>query len=354
MSIFNRPVPGFDRHPYTLTFIYRSPDPIYFSLENLFNEIKAGLSEKYASEFAVNKVTVPYKSKLNKLLPNMRFVRKRQTDLNHVTGDVHYSILGCSKKNINILTIHDCIALYKYSKKDPRYWIIKWLWYDLPVRKADMVTVISEFTGRDVTKFTGCTGDKIRVIPNFVDPAFHTSPAGFNAGKPRILFIGTTPNKNLDLLMDAVAGLPAELEIVGRPGPEQIHKLQQLKITYRQSAGLQKHELIQKYIDCDLLAFPSTYEGFGLPILEAQAVGRPVLTSFLSPMKEVSGRGACLVDPGNADSIRQGLLRIIKDEGYRNELIREGYENVERYRLEKVIEEYVSLYRDLIAKKKAI
>src|SRR5205814_1655797 len=114
---------------------------------------------------------------------------------------IHYAILGCSRKNLNVLTIHDCVLLEKYRKHDPRYWVFKTIWYDLPMRRADLVTVISEKTKADLLNKTGCGTEKIRVVSNFVSNRFVYEPRVFNREKPELLFIGSTANKNLDRIL---------------------------------------------------------------------------------------------------------------------------------------------------------
>lgn len=105
--------------------------------------------------------------------------------------------------------------------------------------------------------------------------------------------------------------------------------------------------MMDMYIEADVMLFPSTYEGFGLPIIEAQATGRVVITSQLEPMLSVAGNAACFVDPYSVDSIRSGIQKIIESESYRNELIQKGFRNIERFQLEKVKKQYSDLYKQL-------
>jgi len=108
-------------------------------------------------------------------------------------------------------------------------------------------------------------------------------------------------------------------------------------------------EIVREYLNADMLVFVSTYEGFGLPILEGQAAGRPVITSCLSPMKEVAGGGACLVDPYSIVDIREGVLRVIHDSQYRAMLIQAGFDNVRAYSPKNVARQYSSLYEALFS-----
>lgn len=335
-----------------LTLFYRHTNPHFFSIERVFGNIAAQLRQQYPGEIAVEEVKMPMVSKPRNLLANITFTRRHQTGLNHVTGDIHYALLGCSRRNVKVLTIHDCVSVQKYSRTDPRYWVIKWLWYDLPVRWADHITVISESTKKELLRLVRVRPEKVTVISNYIDPDFTAIPAtGFNAACPRILFVGRTPNKNLDRLAEALKDIPAILDVVGELDADQQEVLKRNGIHYEQSFSLSRDQLLEKYRDCDLLAFPSTYEGFGLPIVEAQTIGRPVLTSALSPMQEVAGTGACLVDPFDSHAIRQGLLRIINDPAYREQLVQQGWRNVTRFSLEQVTDQYMSLYRLLIGRK---
>jgi len=338
-----------------VTLFYRHPNPAFFSIERVFGNIAAQLRRQYPGEIGVEETRMPMVSKPRNLFANISFTRRHQTGVNHVTGDVHYALLGCSRRNIKVLTIHDCVSVQKYSRTDPRYWVIKWVWFDWPVRYADHITVISESTKKELLRLVRVRPEKVTVISNYIDPGFSAIPAtSFNAACPRILFIGKTPNKNLGRLAEALRDIPAILDVVGELGDEQREILKRNGIRHEASSGLSQDQLLEKYRDCDLLAFPSTYEGFGLPIVEAQTVGRPVLTSALSPMQDVAGAGACLVDPFDSVAIRQGVLRIINDPVYREQLVQLGWQNVTRFSLEKVTDQYMTLYRRLTRAKKTI
>jgi glycosyltransferase involved in cell wall biosynthesis len=264
--------------------------------------------------------------------------------VNHVTGDIHFLALGLRGER-TILTIHDCHTLERL--RGVRRWLFKRLWFDLPIRRAAMVTVISHETKRQLIGHLGALPEKIEVIPDAVSPIFRPSPKPFAADCPQILHIGTMPNKNLPRLIQALKGLNCRLKVVGILEDSLRGELDRSGVAYDCESNLGEADMYRVYCEADLLCYASTYEGFGMPIIEAQWVERPVVTSNCSSMPEVAGQGACLVDPFDVDSIREGLLKVISDAAYRASLIEHGRKNRERFSLSEVARRYFALYQRL-------
>lgn len=320
--------------------IHRRPVAGHHSIEGLFAALRA---EMRRAGCRVDPLVVPYPSKgLIRRLLNGWHVRRRQGDVNHITGDDHYLALA-TRSDHTILTIHDCFALERLSGLKRA--VLKLFWFDLPVRRAAVVTVISQETKRQLMRHIRVPANKIVVIPDSVSPAFRPCPRPFNSQRPQIMHLGTKPNKNLPRLIEVVRGLSCRLKIIGPLNESLRRQLSAAELDYVAVDSLSEAELVDAYRDCDLVSFVSTYEGFGLPILEANAVGRPVVTANISSMPEVAGDAACLVDPFDVDSIRNGLRRVIEDGAYRDELVQRGFENVKRFEAAAVADQYLSLYR---------
>src|SRR5258708_3530689 len=138
--------------------------------------------------------------------------RPQPADVYHVTGHIHYYAL-LLPSNKTVLTIHDLQVLR--VRKGLRRYLVKQIFYDLPVKKLNYITTISEQTKRELIKVTGCRNDKIVVIenPRTIEPEPHERP--FNRDCPTILHIGTAPHKNLPNLIRAIAQIKCRLTIVG-------------------------------------------------------------------------------------------------------------------------------------------
>lgn len=334
-----------------LFLFYRKKYPTAFSIERLFDQLAEVFTEQGAN---VNKEELPhYNNALSNVWRNLKWARTRvqgkgprSKAVKHITGDVTSIVFGFSGPTV--ITIHDCNPLLRYPKTHPRYWFYRWLIFEWPARRADAVTVISRKTRRELLALTNCAAGKLHVIPNFVDPAFAYIPRSFRAEYPTILQIGVKENKNLARLAQALKDIPCRLEIVGKPSPEDTMVLEENGIDFHWATGISDEELRRRYADADLLSFVSTYEGFGLPILEAQVTGRPVITSNLSPHREVAGPGgALLVDPTDVAAIRAGILQIIGDADFRDTLISTGQTNASAYDIRSVAAQYLELYESI-------
>ena len=128
---------------------------------------------------------MPFTSKgIFSILFNLIFLTRFKNGLFHITGDVHYAILALPKDR-TILTIHDLVFLHTY--KGLRRSLLKWIFLDLPVRRAKYITTISEKSKQEILDYTNCNPEKILVIPNPVDPIFSTSTPLPSAGLPTMV-----------------------------------------------------------------------------------------------------------------------------------------------------------------------
>jgi glycosyltransferase involved in cell wall biosynthesis len=323
-----------------VTYYYRKPRSVgNYSVEFIFRDVADRLKDRILVRSAVSK----YESKgLFKRLYICLEALSRQGDVNHVTGDINFLGILLNKRK-TIQTILDCGQVH--ASKGLKHTFLKLFWLTLPVKRSRYVTAISSATKEEILKYVPCDPDKIVVIPVAISESFSRMDKPFNKISTRILQIGTAHNKNIERLVEAMKGLDCTLVIIGKHNPEYENKLKLSGIPYEYLSGLSDGEMKNQYHLADIVVLPSTYEGFGMPILEAQTVGRPVLTSNLSSMPEVAGDAACLVDPYSVTEIREGILRIISDDQYRKELVNKGFENIKRYNPEKIATEYFELYK---------
>lgn len=279
------------------------------------------------------------------ILKNGWFAKNEEKNnyINHITGDVHY-LLWFLRRRKTIVTVHD-IMYYHYLKG-----IKKKIWkllYITPLKRAAHVTFISDFAYKQVSEVINLDMKKVHIIPNPVDSSFTYSPKEFNVKKPMILHIGTLERKNLERTIEALDGIDCHLRIIGELKEQTIDLLKRHHIEYSNGINLTHEEIVTEYRNADVINFPSLFEGFGMPIIEGQATGRIVITSNLSPMKEVAGNGAILINPYSAEDIRNAYLSVIQNESIREQLINEGLKNIENYKVRKVVQQYTDLYKEI-------
>lgn len=331
------------QRPIKVLLLLRKPAPFgHFSIENVFRDIQQAFPENIDAVFKISK----YRSLgFFKRLYNCIEAIFWKGDIKHITGDVYYLSFFLNAKT-TILTVHDAYILR--MRKGLARELIRYFWYTRPVKKCKYVVAISEATKQDLIEQTGCDGSKIVVIPDPVGKAYQPVPKEFNKEKPVLLHIGTKENKNLERLIEAVKNINCHLSIVGKLKEKHVELLKKNKINYSNCFNIPDEEMVQQYEQADILAFASIFEGFGLPIVEAQSVGRPVLTANISSMPFVAGDAACLVDPYSVEEIKNGLIKIIEEDGYREDLIKKGFENVKRFDPKTIAAQYAEIYKKAI------
>lgn len=319
-----------------VALIFR-PEGTGYSFEVLYERIANQLSEQV-------EVTRFYLEKENSFYGNVQAIKKIEADILHFTGGNGY--YAPFVKGNKVLTIHDTNH-YEYDLKGIKKLIYSQMFFKWPSKNVKKITTVSAHTKDNLVKL-GLDTDHIEVIPNCIAPEYIVSDKKFSTEEPVILQIGDKPNKNIFRLIEALKGIPCKLHIVGRNANKYVDALEKAEIQYILSKDLSNEEMLQAYQNADIISFVSLYEGFGIPIIEGQAVGRPVITSNVSSMPHVAGGAAVLVDPYSVDEIRNGIQKLISDKTYREDLVNKGFENASKYTVDKIAKAYLRCYRSLL------
>lgn len=321
----------------------------FHSIETVFGTVTAALPADIAARMHVSPApSQGLRNRWRSVRATARAMRAAPQAMGHVLGDEHFLVFGIPRARC-LLTVHDCDFLA--GKRGLKRWLLWLLWLYLPVWWARHVTTISERTRADVIALTGCAPDKVSVIENPLEEAFaapkQTQDQAQSQTRPQIPHIGTKTNKNLPRLIAAMQGLKADLVLVGKPTQAQRSAIETAGISWTNLVDIPQAQLVQAYGDATLVHFTSLTEGFGMPIIEAQAAGTPVLTSDRAPMCDVAGDGALLVDPEDTDAIRAGLIRRLEEPALRADLVARGRANLARFAPAHIAARYGALYRQM-------
>ncbi|MCY3836367.1 MAG: glycosyltransferase family 1 protein [Anaerolineaceae bacterium] len=242
-------------------------------------------------------------------------------------------------------------------------WLLRYLRQVVPraLHRADHIIANSFSTRNDYVEHFALDERKFTVIHGGISPKFHTQqrvstkPMDPEPGPPFVLAVGTLqPRKNYPRLIEAVSRLRAkgselELVIVGGPGwlGEEIYETRErlgMQAAVHLRGYVAEEELPALYRRARIFAYPSLYEGFGFPLLEAMACGTPTLTAAVSSLPEIAQDAAFYIDPYDVEAIEEGLRRLHEDEALRQELIAKGYERVQQFSWQKAAKTLLKVY----------
>jgi glycosyltransferase involved in cell wall biosynthesis len=261
-----------------------------------------------------------------------------------------------------VVTIHDCIHLLFPEYLPSRMaWRYAHAMIGSAIRRSALVFTVSDASRRDILHFyPWADPDRVQVVPNALDDALLADPGAEEMERVKeryqirgrfVLYAGNIkPHKNLDRLIRAYAQVKAKAghedlkliiigdEVTRYPGLRRCVESVGVRQDVRFFGFVPDRTLAALYRMASVFAFPSLYEGFGLPPLEAMACGTPVVTSRISSLPEVVGDAAVLVDPHSIDDIAGGIARVLDDEVFRAQLVERGHARVKLFSWERSVE----------------
>ena len=267
-----------------------------------------------------------------------------------------------------VTTVHDLSAFNFPQTHPPER--VRFLERHLPgtLQRAERVLTDSQFIADEIHSTLGVPREKLRVVSLGVDPVYRPRAVdelaatmqrhGLQAGRYLLVVATQEPRKNLVRLARAYAALPARLRerhplvIVGARGwlsadLESILAPLEASGSIRRLGYVSEEDLPMIYAGAHSFAFPSLYEGFGLPVLEAMASGVPVLTSNVSSLPEICAGIALCVDPNDDETLRYGLENLLEDEDWRKRSAADGTAHAAKFPWSRCVDETVAVYREL-------
>ncbi|HEX8967606.1 MAG TPA: glycosyltransferase family 1 protein [Chloroflexota bacterium] len=285
-----------------------------------------------------------------------------RVDVCHFTNNVAPMYVPCPV----VMTIHD-MTLWLCPEHHPRQRLLAMRpVIPLAARRAAAIITVSQSAKRDIVRLLGVAESKVHVVYEAPAAQFRPLPRGpaldslrrqYGLPEHIVLYVGTIePRKNLVRLLHAFARLPTAnasaraLVLVGARGWKDSSVFQtvdQLGLGERVRflGQVPIETLVGLYNLADVLAFPSLYEGFGLPIVEAMACGTAVVTSRSGSLGEIAGNAAEFVEPTDTDSIAHGIQRVLDDDAWRTELRRRGRVRAGAFSWAEAAAQTVSVYR---------
>ena len=276
-----------------------------------------------------------------------RLLKRLRPALGHFTYVIPPGYGGPS-----VVTVHDLSFEHMPSLMGPWDRLAFRTFVPRSARRADRVLTVSERSKQDLVERYGISEEKIVVTPNGVDPIFR--PNGEMPDEPPyVLFVGgIQPRKDPLTAIEGLARLNGDLRLVlvgteKRGGQEVRRTLRRLGLEQRvELAGHVEHEqLARLYRGAVCLVFPSRYEGFGLPVLEAMASGTPVVSTAAGAVPEVAGDAAILVEPGDPEAIAAGIERALAE---RDRLVAAGLERASHFSWTETARRTLAVYRELL------
>lgn len=258
---------------------------------------------------------------------------------------------------INVTTVHD--FTYEHFVRGPRLWVHSWQ-KRLAVKKSQGIICVSENTKKDLLHFYPWVDPEVvKVVYNGVGEVFspvHNAASalekelGFFPDKPFLLFVGDrSAYKNFDAFV-ALASYFPEMDFVvvgGQPFTEaESQLLSPIQSRLHHFRGVSSEVLNLLYNAAYCFVYPSSYEGFGIPVLEAMKAGCPVVSTNLSSIPEVAGNAALLVDQPTAESLAIEIQNLT-DPDFRYSLLEKGFKQAEKFSWDKCFEETYAFYQEL-------